>query len=784
MEWAALVAWVVVAGALAAAGAPLAAAVFARLPGGGGAYALHVSLVVIGLASFWVGHLRYGWVALAAALAALAALSAGAYHRGHRPDWPRVAEGYLVFLAGFALAVAVRVTDNTIHPAGGEQFLHFGLLRAVGRADRLPPEDMWFAGEPVNYYYGGHVLVDLLSRLTMTEPRLAYNLGFAVVFGLAAAAAFGLVGGVVAAYGHRRRVGGAVGAAVLLLAGTLVTPVRLVGAHLPEPVAARYLAFAYAGIPSGEPLEAVIAGYRDVGGWSWWFERRVIDGTLVEVPLYSMVKADLHGHVTTIPFTVLVIAVAFAYHRTPAEERGRRLALVGLVLPAMAGLLGWMNTWSLPGAVGIAWLALAFAPAHPLSLLGGRFVRDVDGGAGRAWARSEASRLVAATVGAVGVGLIAAAWIAPFLLFQLPTNEGIGVLPDRSPFNRHVLLFGGFFALFALFLGVALWRRRGVAWPPRLVGWTVLVTVAGSVVLLAAGLGSLAIALPLLGLAWWLVRREPSVGFIGVLIVGGLGLILAMELVYADVWPPEEQRLNTTYKVSMQAMVFCLLATGAIVTVLLEERLGALGGRLSASGLATVVVVVAVVALLGVFPVMTLGGELGGFAQAYPDVDPSVDALAGHERWSPLEMEAIAWLDDRPGDPVIVEAPGEREYTWVSPASTFTGTPAVVGWAHQQGYRGVDAYLERQGHVDEIYTADADRAAALLAAYGVDYVWVGPPERDRYRGDLRDFMGMDATSVAFQNGQVTVYAVDHDRLDGAPGAVDTPLAPLGEAPMG
>lgn len=763
MEWVPLISWLAIAAVLTILGGPLAAAIFDRLPGRGAHFGLHVSLVIIGLASFWVGHLRYGWVALIAAVSVLAALSAIAYRRGYTPEWPAVAEGYAVFLVGFSLTLVVRITDNTIRAAGGEQFLHFGLLNAVGRADRLPPEDMWWAGEPVNYYYGGHVLVDQLSRLAFTEPRLAYNLGFAVFFGLAAAAAFGLVGAVVDAYGYRRRVGGSLAVVLLLLAGTLTTPARLIIARLPESIATRYGAFAFEAIPTLDPIDEVIAGYADIAEWSWWFERRVVGGTLVETPLFSMVKADLHGHVTTIPFMIATVAVAFAYYQTPADRRRRRLALVFLVLPAMAGLVGWMNTWSLPGAVGIAWLALALSPAHPRSMLAIR--RDVDGSEAGAttWLRAEASRLVGATVGALAVGAIGAAVIAPFLLFQLPTNDGIGVLPDRSPLGPHLLLYGAFFIIFAVFLTVALSQRRSSTMAPVQVYGIATAAIIATGLIAAAGFASLAIPAVMLLLTWWLARRRPSIGFIAVLIAGTLGLILAMELIHAEVWPPEEERLNTTYKLSMQAMVFGLLTTAAIITAVVSERLPKRGSPPSLASVGVVAVVALVVLLLLTFPVLTLGGEFAQFAGAHPHVHYSIDALDGHDRWNADDMEAIEWLETVEGDPVLLEAPGERIYTFVNPASTFTGLPSVLGWAHERGYRGVDAYYDRQDDVDAIYTHGD---TGLLGTYEVDLIWVGDSERERYGDQLIDPGQLEGVSVAFSNDEVTIYAVDHDRLSG------------------
>ena len=764
MEWAAIFGWALAIAILSAMGAPIASAIFDRLADKGAPFAPHLALVLIGIVSFWVGHVRYGWVAIGAGLMVVAACSLLAYYRGYRPRWPSVLEGYVVFLVGFALTIAIRVPDNTIRAAGGEQFLHYGLLNAVGRADRLPPEDMWFAGESVNYYYGGHVLVDQLARLTWTEPRLAYNLGLAVIFGLTAAAAYGLVGSVVERYGYRRRIGGVVGVATLLLAGTLTTPARVFFAKLSESIGPVMGGFAYAGIPSEDPIEEIMTGYTSFSEWSWWFERRVVDGTLVETPLYSMLKADLHGHVTTIPFMVVLIAVAFAYWVTPEEQRWRRLAIIFGAFPVVGAMVGWMNTWSLPGAVGIAWLALALSPADPLSMVHQRFMTPLEPVSYQAWLVAEGRRLVAATVGAVGVGLIAAALIAPFLLFQLPTNEGIGFLPDRSPFAEHFLLFGAFFVLIGLFLLVAIWRRAETAEMTRHGMAAIVIAVLVMVAIGLAGFGSIAIGSVLLVIAWMLVRRRPSIGFIALLIAGTLGLILVMELMYANVWPPERQRLNTTYKLSMQAMVFGLLATGTIATVLLSDRLTELRTRLTPSNVGTIGIVLLVLVLLATFPVLALGGQFSDYQDPHPHMY-SIDALDGHERWNSEQLEAIHWLDERAGNPVILEAPGDMTYTFVNPASSFTGLPSVVGWAHQQGYRGISAYEERRDHVDTIYTGEPLDVVPLLASYEVEYIWVGDQERSRYGTAVNAFEAFDEINVAFENSEVTIYHVERDLLE-------------------
>ena len=102
-------------------------------------------------------------------------------------------------------------------------------------------------------------------------------------------------------------------------------------------------------------------------------------------------------------------------------------------------------------------------------------------------------------------------------------------------------------------------------------------------------------------------------------------------------------------------------------------------------------------------------------------------------------------------------------YDWdSSPTASLTGVPTVAGWHHEVGYRGREAYLSRVRDVDDTYTGSPERRVAVLEAYGVDYVWVGPAERARY-GSVT-FDGLEGVTVAFENEAVTIYRVEEPRV--------------------
>jgi uncharacterized membrane protein len=247
------------------------------------------------------------------------------------------------------------------------------------------------------------------------------------------------------------------------------------------------------------------------------------------------------------------------------------------------------------------------------------------------------------------------------------------------------------------------------------------------------------------------------------------------------VWPLERIRWNTTLKVAVQGYTLLAAGVAAMATLLLAgagDRLRSAADSWRAetastpvdaqsfdarSTLAAVGVVVLVVGV--VLASLPFAGLVATEYVGFEGVDPTegtLDSLDVHDTYRGEEMAAMYWLDDQP-DPTIVEAPSRFNYRWENAASVFTDAVTVAGWQHQAGYRGVDAYDRRASEAESVYQGPWAEAAAVLDRYDVDYVWVGPAERDRF-AELRDFADQPALSVAFENSAVTVYEVDQERL--------------------
>jgi len=769
MEYGLVVRWLVAYAALAALGRPVAARLLATLPGRGVGFALPVALAVVGTVAYWVGHLTFGPVALVAGLLALVALALAAgldadalrerrleLASGVRPT-RRNAEAAVVFLVAFSLLVAVRAADPAVYPLGGEKFLDFGLLKSLRRATTLPPEDMWFAGEPVAYYYGGHLLTTLLADLTATPPRFAYNLSLAGFYATLVAAAYGLAGAVARDRADSWRPAGLAAAFFVGVASNLVTVGRLVVDALP-PSLQRTVAGAIAA-RSRYTVADVLGG---VDAFSYWTASRVVPGTINEFPLFAWLNGDLHAHMMGTPFLLLGAALAFACYRTPPRDLWRRRVLAFVAVPLLAGLQTVVDTWSMPSLFGLLFLGVALGPADPWPILSRRLA---------AWRRAREDGPILDELGHL-VGALGVAGLAAVLggLLALPFLLGAGggrevallAAAERTSLPGLLLVHGAFLVVFYAYLLDRLSIDRVL---PLLVGVAALGLLAAT--------ANLAVAVavgPLLALGWAAHRTDRPVGFETVLIVAGAGLVGLVELVYV-----KEQagplRMNTVFKTYMQVWVLWGTAAGVALPAFVRWAGGDLPtpgtrSRWLRAGLA-VAVVVATVPYAGL--------ALSTHFAATPE--PTLDATRFVEREHPDEAPAIAYVDGLDGRPTLLSAPATGRYpgpggdapappgmySWdSSPAASLTGVPTVAGWHHEVGYRGTEPYLTRVRDVDAAYTGPPERTVAVLERYGVEYVWVGPAERARY-GSVT-FAGVEGLTPVFQNEAVTIYRVDRTEL--------------------
>ncbi|MHB0868340.1 MAG: DUF2298 domain-containing protein [Chloroflexota bacterium] len=749
--------WLVAVELLGLSVLPLAVRLFRWLPDRGFLFAKPLGVLLVAYGA-WIlgtfGILRFQQATIAMLMVALGALCWAAWGRetlrrlSGMPATLLVSE--LAFLLSLAAAALIRAHNPEI--SGTEKPMDFAFLNALYRTESFPPEDPWMSGHGISYYYFGYLLLATVAKLSGVPAAVGYNLGVALVFGFLVAGSFSLAFNLLTSLGPRWRLSGR-------LAGALLAPVMIgVMGNLEgglELLAARGVGdptfWQWVGVKGLEPAAQPV-GWFPTTHWWWWRASRVIptikpDG-ITEFPFFSFLLGDLHPHYTALPWALLAVALAMA--ALFARAAGKREAgrdWVAVVVPALAlGFLLVGNSWDFPTYSGLFWVSVLV----PLS------ASD--------WTRE---KLIPRVKGLVLLSLLSVLLYSPFLLGFSSQTKGIGLSTDKTPLASLLILFGPFLFVVGCLL---VWR----GWSSRKGGMAVSYGVGGRWVAPVLGLGGLLLVgvSPVLGAVSLLVgllllagaaigpllaagggAQDPALHaaaqrFLLILVVAGLLLILGPEYVFlVDLFGT---RMNTVFKFHYQAWLLLGLASASAAVWMVTE-IKRCAARWPLAACTALLVGIGLLYPLAATPAKTQGFRLLA----------TLDGASFYQGIRPDDYAAIQWLSrTAQGRPVVLEATG-GEYSEYARVSTFSGLPAVLGWAgHEVQWRGRGEEPQRRiQDIDAIYrTADPDGMMALLRKYGVQYVFVGGLEVDRYgQGVLDRFEGR--LELAHRQGRVVIYRV-------------------------
>ncbi|MBI2464793.1 hypothetical protein HYV64_01505 [Candidatus Shapirobacteria bacterium] len=192
---------------------------------------------------------------------------------------------------------------------GLEKFMDWGFVNSALRSKFMPPIDMWFASEPINYYYFGHLETAVLAKISGIDSAIIYNLAIAsacaVTFSHTFSLASNLVSFTLKKVNLRLIILGGIFSALVLSFGGNLHPLYKIGSNIIKNEGRLTI--------SKETISKASESYwypdatRFIG-----FDPDTQDKTIHEFPLYSFVVADLHGHMNDIPNVLLFMAVLLA----------------------------------------------------------------------------------------------------------------------------------------------------------------------------------------------------------------------------------------------------------------------------------------------------------------------------------------------------------------------------------------------------------------------------------------------------------------------------------------
>ncbi len=720
--------WLVVIELLGAASWPLCFLLFRNLPDGGLGVARLLGLLIISYAAWLAASLSlfpFDGASLASFLILSLVCSSIFYALNSKELLAFLRERkrillfeQILFLALYFLAVFIQSYKPDITLAEKEPDMMY--LQAVLSGRSMPPQDLWFAGKPVNYYYFGYVIVGALVKLAAVRPEIGFNLAVASIVPLACCGAFSL------AYNLTRRRGVA-----------LLAPLFLIGLGNFDAL-----------------LRALRAG--GLAGTDWWYEmfshgsREVIPGTIHEFPCFSFLLGDLHPHFMFMPFSFLVLSMVFALFARHGDLFPR-FSLAGwrlytIMCAFILGSVFMFNTWDYPSYVLLLLLAAVVLASRygPLSK-----------------SRSFFGWILLLIV-------LSVVLFIPFRLQFAPAAKPHASLVDaakRSPLGAFFTVNG--LACFVAFSYLIAELARCSAaralklngWPLVFLGMGVLIVggaLAGCAVVGIMSAVCLVAAMALFSRCEW----PPEKLFVALLLLFCAVLFLCCELFYLkDFYGERLQRQNTVFKYYFQAWILSSIIFAA-GTMFVSERLRGIARITWQSALGVLIAGSLIYPVLGTYH--RCQRFRSGALSPTPYL-PTLDGSAYIKQRYPGEYDALRWVRENiPSGDVILEATG-APYSFHGRVSTFTGRPTVLGWGNQESLWRDWSWkriTERTDDITRMYDETRKQTITpLLRKYGIRYVYVGTLEAKKHNAaGLRAFAG--AFPLVYARDDVKIYRVD------------------------
>ncbi|MDO4622503.1 MAG: DUF2298 domain-containing protein [Eubacteriales bacterium] len=625
------------------------------------------------------------------------------------------AEEFL-FLAAFLLWTYVCGFRPAAH--GTEKFMDYGFMAAMARSTYMPAGDMWFAGEGLNYYYGGQFYGVYLLKLAYVSVEQAYNLFRMMIAGFAFVLPFTLVFHMLEARFCKRKNGKVIASLGGILAGVTVS---LAGNM-------HYVLYGLFG------SVFKLSGYEN-----YWFpsSTRYIghnpmndDQCIHEFPSYSFVLGDVHAHMINVMFVLTVLGILYAWVRAVRkEEKGtgfirRNLTDWAMVLAAFfVGLFHWTNYWDF----------IIYYTVTLFCIVSVSFYR---------YGNHPKRAVLAMVLHIAELTAVQTLAALPFTLQFETMMQGIGIAKHHTAFYQLLVLWGLPMAVFLFFTGEVLAdhvkKNRGYK--------------------------------ENLFLTFFRMVPQPD-RFAVILGICGFGLILIPELVYVrDIYEEGYARSNTMFKLTYQAYImFGIFMAYALVRLLAK-------GKNPVKKIVAAVLLFCVGLTVGYLPysvkewfgnITDHSGYQGLNATAFLEAEFSEDA------------SAIRWLNENvSGQPVILESYGDS-YSDDCRVSAMTGLPTVEGWyVHEWLWRSDTGELnQRRADIDAVYDGASyleqyteggaenltfeKRAAAvktIVNKYQIEYIFVGTSERKWYP-EMNEDVLQSLGTIVYQEGSTYIIQV-------------------------
>ncbi len=629
----------------------------------------------------------------------------------------------------------VKGHEPSIH--GLEKFMDFGFMQSILNSRYFPAPDMWYAGYPINYYYFGHTVVALLTKLSDISLVYTFNLMLATLFALCITMSFSIGVHILKTGMPKLKVWAVISGALLIaflvsLGGNMQTLYAFTKGYTGEDVKPFWQLL-------WSPTEFM--GKLPEGLDRYWYANatRFIPYTIHEFPSYSFVVSDVHGHVMSIPFALLAIALLLSIFLretmikknewgTGNGEQNLRYVYYGQLVSIL------LMTNALDGPIYLGLFLVMFTVIHwkevtqfssywkYIVLTAGLVLLAAVSGS--IPFMSKFSSFVSGVAVNCPPSFLANIKIGPLLF------EGVEKC-QHSPFWMMWILWG-----FFIFCG----------------GWYIY-TISNVRIGLFHRSKKFSIhpeysRLDIVFLVFFCIS---------------IALIIFPEFLYFKDIYPQHFRSNTMFKLGYQAFMMFTFFAGYSIIYAITNITSSGSHKRSWKTRLFLLLCIPQVFLVSIYPIFSVRSYFDSL-RTYK----GLDGLQWLNEMYPDDYAGVQWFRTYVTDPqrtdvttpVIVEADGDS-YTDHERFSAFTGLPAVIGWpVHEWLWRGTyDVVAPRREEVRVIYESeDMEATNSILQKYGVQYIIVGGMERAKFSNIQFDKLDTIA-DVVFSSGELQVYKV-------------------------
>ena len=670
-----------------------------------------------------------------------------------------------------------------------EKMMDYGFMKAMFKSDYMPPEDMWMAGEPINYYYVGQFMTTYITKLAGSTVEYGYNLSLTMLaafgFSLPCSIIFNAASNVKEEKEKFRDgvfpyfAGGLAGLAVSIAGNMHYCVFNNVAPVLRNLLGIDKLA---------ENAEYTFDNYwfpnatRYIG-----YNPDTADKTIHEFPSYSFVLGDLHAHVINIMFVLTVVAILLGLLLIKKKELKDAMAGTYLKNDSKKGICGFSykdifapsivvtgffiglfhttNYWDYPIYFVVSGAVILFMNCRLYNF--------------------SLKTLILTLFHAVVVIVTAKLTALPFTVHFHQIASQLNICVNHTPLYQLMILWALPVTVTLTFLGTKIIERKKAEQSEEESNLSKISTGKKNALFrFIANLSVMDMFILTLGLC-------------------AIGLVILPEIVYVkDIYSGDYKRANTMFKLTYQAFIMFGMVMGYVISkylfyakksshrvfgvimfLLLISTFGYFDNATKAwfgdysflngvdsskealnfvldviyyiIGFLIIfnllllfvrkkksiydIVLPAVLYVFAVIIIMELFGKLFAISERYQGLNSGIYLQDENME----DFLATNYINENiEGRPVLLEANG-LSYKYYNRVSVITGLPTILGWRthewlwHSDSSNGQvpDIVEEREVDIETIYTSeDINEIKALLDKYKVEYIYIGGCEREKFGG--------------------------------------------------